>query len=108
MSICEASFQASAVAGYLAQNATLRVLSLRGSALGAEGAALLAAGLACNSTLASLDLGATDLRREGLEALAPALAKGRALRELRLDDNALGAGAAAVLPTTVAPEMDSA
>ncbi|CAM9552011.1 unnamed protein product, partial [Phaeothamnion confervicola] len=75
----------------------LTSIDLSCNALGAEGAAAIAAALPANRTLRSLALAANGIGDAGAEALGMALSRG--LRRLDLAANGIGgAGAAALLP----------
>ena len=79
------------LADNLRQNSTQRKLSLRGSQLSAEGAAVLADGLKGNSSVTALCLewNSIGVFDAGVEALAGALEVNRSITELDLRNNSI-------------------
>jgi hypothetical protein len=96
---------AAALAGALAGNATLRVLTLLSNAIGDAGGAALGAALARNGALRELNLDSNALGAPGARALAAGVVQAGAasrLAFLRLDNNALDDEAAAALASMLA------
>ncbi len=72
-------------------------LGISGSAVGDEGAKILAKALEGNTSLVSLELGNSNIGAEGAAALASVLTKGSALKTLYLRGNKIGDGGSKAL-----------